>query len=1269
MSGINGLYVASNPTALTAQYSLTRNMGELSTTLTRLSTGLRINSAKDDPAGLIASELLKSDIAGTSAAITNVQRANGVLSTADSGMANIGNLLTDIKSLVVEAANSGAMNADQIAANQLQVNATLEAIDQIATSTTYGGKNVLDGSLDFTTNSTSGGVSDLTVYSANFGTASSLNVNVDVKEAAKRGTLIYNGNGVSQKTTLDITGSTGTKSLTFGKGATNAEMAEAINAVSDSTGVQARVEGVAQRGTAILSSAGANNDILITANEEGFDAGNYTFRITQGPTNDARIVSDPAGTTPGVVEISLAGSTETAFTDFANLFDITIDATYDGTGAAGDTSVNMTRGNSNKVQFFTEDSAANGVSKSSGVAVTIGDTSLAGADVRMSDFNGWTVKIDSTKAGEGNVATHTVDQDNKTVYLAAGSATGAGLATAFEDALGATGTLAAADFVISGGTLAEGDSLTLGNGGTAGELFVQYKAGATADEIMKMINNAPNVQATLASGVKGSDVISNLPSGSMHATKAAADAVTNKYVSGATSQEVIDLINSKLGDLFTASALNGDGTGGRVSYMDAAVDYGDVNLDNALRFTGMDNGPLVRLSNLKPDGTKATNQELSVEIIQPTDEDIRNGVTTPILQINLATDASGNSITTAKDIADLFDRLTPAQTLGVSAEVVYPPGVDPNGGTWVTDNCGNTIYTEGCGATYGLGIVPPTGVEGPCGAEQNDLVLLGANQELVKSNAFAKITSDTTVAGVAAVATDSGGTATLTFGTTSALNGVNFNFTLDETKEGFDEETGTLTVFINANLRSTADGTAGAMSGLINDAVAANWESIRAYTNSTLESPGAAEQGTIDKGYDDLTDLIDTGATIGIPKSTGNATDDAGTLGVTAGDSAMTITAKDKGTDMAGVKIYFVQDDTMAAWAGAGSTMELSVGYKELENGEKQLIIKGNMGTATSINGVDLANSLNNNDAFKKLFEASATLADLPADADTPPAAADAAGAVTFRPMNTNNPNGVTEGGYRVDSSVTGKAGTGTSTGISMTGGTDSNERLVLEATDVGSENFVKVVAREGSFDTYCPLGLKMNELAGTDAVVTVNGLAANARGNNITLNTADLSLSFTSDGKIGSSSFSIDGGGALFQIGPNVVSAQQKRVGIASMMTTAIGGASGKLFQLKSGGTADLEVSDESRKLADKIINESISYVANARGRLGAVQSSLLAPMQTVLEDQLVALTEAEASISNADFAEESSKLTQLQLLIQSGMSTLGIANQLPQYAASLVR
>ncbi|MCL2005916.1 MAG: hypothetical protein FWG73_07090, partial [Planctomycetaceae bacterium] len=61
--------------------------------------------------------------------------------------------------------------------------------------------------------------------------------------------------------------------------------------------------------------------------------------------------------------------------------------------------------------------------------------------------------------------------------------------------------------------------------------------------------------------------------------------------------------------------------------------------------------------------------------------------------------------------------------------------------------------------------------------------------------------------------------------------------------------------------------------------------------------------------------------------------------------------------------------------------------------------------------------------------------------------------------------------------------------------------------------------------------------------------------------------------------------------------------------------------------------------------------------------------PNIVALQDSLVAMTDANAMISNADFAVESSNMTRLQLLVQTGMQTLGIANQMPQYAAQLVR
>jgi flagellin len=117
--------INTNVSSLIAQTNLSRVNSDLQIRLTRLSTGLRINSGKDDPAGLIASENLRRDIISIGKAISNTERANQVIATADSALNQVSNLLNDIRGLVIEAANSGALSDEQIAANQLQVDSSL----------------------------------------------------------------------------------------------------------------------------------------------------------------------------------------------------------------------------------------------------------------------------------------------------------------------------------------------------------------------------------------------------------------------------------------------------------------------------------------------------------------------------------------------------------------------------------------------------------------------------------------------------------------------------------------------------------------------------------------------------------------------------------------------------------------------------------------------------------------------------------------------------------------------------------------------------------------------------------------------------------------------------------------------------------------------------------------------------------------------------------------------------------------------------------------
>ena len=186
--------INTNVSSLNAQKTLARSNASLQQALTRLSTGLRINYGKDDPAGLIASDMLRSDIISVQRAISNSQRANQIIATADSALGQVTSLLNDIRGLVTEAANEGALTDEQIAANQLQVDSSLEAINRIAQTTSFQGRRVLDGSLDFlTTAGTVATVEDIEITRASIGSTGQVSVDVDIATKAAKAEITDNG--------------------------------------------------------------------------------------------------------------------------------------------------------------------------------------------------------------------------------------------------------------------------------------------------------------------------------------------------------------------------------------------------------------------------------------------------------------------------------------------------------------------------------------------------------------------------------------------------------------------------------------------------------------------------------------------------------------------------------------------------------------------------------------------------------------------------------------------------------------------------------------------------------------------------------------------------------------------------------------------------------------------------------------------------------------------------------------------------------------------
>ncbi|MGE0606241.1 MAG: flagellin, partial [Pirellulales bacterium] len=148
--------INTNLSSLNAQHILGRTQSGLQTSLTRLSTGLRINTGKDDPGGLIASEVLRSETVAISQSIKNSERANNIVATADSALSQVSNLLNDIRGLVQASANKGAISTTEIAANQVQLDSALESISRIGQTTVFGGEKLLNGNKAFSVSATGG---------------------------------------------------------------------------------------------------------------------------------------------------------------------------------------------------------------------------------------------------------------------------------------------------------------------------------------------------------------------------------------------------------------------------------------------------------------------------------------------------------------------------------------------------------------------------------------------------------------------------------------------------------------------------------------------------------------------------------------------------------------------------------------------------------------------------------------------------------------------------------------------------------------------------------------------------------------------------------------------------------------------------------------------------------------------------------------------------------------------------------------------------------
>jgi flagellin len=238
--------INTNVNALKAMDSLNNTQTQMSKSMTRLSTGLRINGAADDPAGLIATKRMSAQIASLGQAQSNTQDAINYAKTADGALDEVNTLLQDARALAVASGNGATLTSDQLAANQQQLQSIVDSVSRIASTTQYGTKKLLDGSAGVQSSVTAGTkLSSLSVGGTFAGAAltSNATVSLTVSTAATQASVTSTTFATSA-TAVTNTGSFSINGTTFSADAntTAADLVNKINKASDSTGVTASYE-------------------------------------------------------------------------------------------------------------------------------------------------------------------------------------------------------------------------------------------------------------------------------------------------------------------------------------------------------------------------------------------------------------------------------------------------------------------------------------------------------------------------------------------------------------------------------------------------------------------------------------------------------------------------------------------------------------------------------------------------------------------------------------------------------------------------------------------------------------------------------------------------------------------------------------------------------------------------------------------------------------------------------------------------------------------
>jgi len=423
--------INTNINSMTAQRNLTANQASLSSAMQRLSSGLRINSAKDDAAGLSISERFTSQIRGLSQAARNANDGISLSQTAEGALGASSTILQRVRELAVQSANATNSASDRAALNQ-EVSQLSSELDRIAKTTQFNGQNILDGSLGSATFQVGANANQtITATTANFSTSKYGNNRMgSVVAATASGTgdlvqgstattttsqggvplavtsLTAASNVVADATGFVINGVTGSATVAIGLGDSAKTVAASINAQTGTTSVSATarteidvknflaggsysIDVLSDNSSAVNLSftvasntadglAAAINAFNDKASQTGVTAklnsANTGITITNASGNDILLMNRSAAASVMDVglQTAIAGSAGAAAAANSSL--VTGQLTLDSSSTFGTTSTAAATNTAAKTGFFLATTSASGLQAASAMDVSSVDS-------------------------------------------------------------------------------------------------------------------------------------------------------------------------------------------------------------------------------------------------------------------------------------------------------------------------------------------------------------------------------------------------------------------------------------------------------------------------------------------------------------------------------------------------------------------------------------------------------------------------------------------------------------------------------------------------------------------------------------------------------------------------------------------------------------------------------------------------------------------------------------------------------------------------------